>query len=277
MTAIRKTGRCIKKRGDSQRSASFPATLLKRLQASAWLPATGGLCRPAEVSLADLPDEFDRDEHLASGLGMKSDGLDALARQSGVAIEVLQHFKNNPTEWQTYKEWRAQQPQFPVKDSPNPEVRRVRVAEQAKQARRKQYDERTRSVRTSDKIQPEAKTYLREEYTNDDGQMVCQACHKEMPFKLDDGSYYFEAVECVNDEDRELCENHLALCPICAAKYRHANGSSPAQIREAVSLASGLKVPIMLAREPQTILFVEMHLQDLRVVLQGEGAGSGGA
>lgn len=257
------------------RSASFDATLLKRLQASAWLPAAGRLCRPAEVSLADLPDEFDRDEELASGLGMKSDGLDALARQSGVAIEVLQHFKDNPAEWEAYKKWRAQQPQFPVKDSPNPEVRQLRVAEQAKQARRKQYDDRTRSVRTSDEIQPEAKTYLRELYANNDGRMICQACRKEMPFKLDDGRYYFEAVECVNDEEKELRENHLALCPTCAAKYRHANGSSPAQIRESVSLATGLEVQITLAREPQTLRFVEMHLQDLQVVLQGGGARPG--
>jgi hypothetical protein len=257
-----------------ERSASFEATVTKRLRAFAWLPAAGGLCKPAEVSLADLPDEFDRDEELASGLGMKSDALDALARQSGVAIEVLQHFKDNPEELAAFKKWRAQEPpaEFPVKHSPNPELRRAKVAAEAKQARQKQWDDRTRSIRTSDEIQQEAKTYLREFYTNDDGQMVCEACGNEMPFKLDDGSYYFEAVECWKDAQREHRENHLALCPICAAKYKHANGSSPAQIRQALLDASGLEIAVTLARERHTIRFVQVHLRDLQAVLQSESA-----
>ena len=39
------------------------------------------------------------------------------------------------------------------------------------------------------------RTGLRELYTNDIGEMTCQICEKEMPFKKRDGEYYFEAVE----------------------------------------------------------------------------------
>ena len=101
--------------------------------------------------------------------------------------------------------------------------------------------------------------------------MVCQACHDEMPFKLDDGSYYFEAVECVKNEDRELQENHLALCPICAAKYRCANGTDPVQIRAALRHADGLEVPVVLAREAVQMRFVAVHFQDIRAVLEAAG------
>lgn len=47
--------------------------------------------------------------------------------------------------------------------------------------------------------------------------MICQICQKEMPFKKKDGHYYFEAIELLNDLDREMEEFYIALCPLCAA------------------------------------------------------------
>ena len=41
-----------------------------------------------------------------------------------------------------------------------------------------------------------------------------------MPFKKRDGQYYFEAVEALNTLSQELLPLHLALCPVCAAKYK---------------------------------------------------------
>ena len=227
-----------------------------------------------EISLADLPQAFQRSDDLSRALGMKTvvpDVLETLAREAGVTPDDIEYLRGNIDD---FRQWRAarSEPDFPAREPVNAEGRSKKVAEQAKNARRKQYDPKTRSVRTSDYLQAEAKTYLRELYTNEKDQMICQACHGEMPFKLDDGKYYFEAVECVTDEDRELRENHLALCPICAAKYKHANGSSPAQIREAVAQAGGLEIAITLAREGLMIRFVEVHLQDLQTIL-GSSAG----
>ena len=70
------------------------------------------------------------------------------------------------------------------------------MAERARAAAPKAYETRDRSVRTSDKdVRKLARVHLVDLYTNLDGQMVCQACHQEMPFKLSDGSPYFEAPE----------------------------------------------------------------------------------
>jgi cytochrome c peroxidase len=46
----------------------------------------------------------------------------------------------------------------------------------------KTYEVRERSVRTSDKdARALARPYLLDLYTNDDDEMVCQACHQKMP------------------------------------------------------------------------------------------------
>ena len=58
-----------------------------------------------------------------------------------------------------------------------------------------------------------------------------------MPFKLADGSPYFEGVEFLRSEGRELSENHVALCPTCAAKWRYANETSPEDL--AIRVAEG--------------------------------------
>jgi hypothetical protein len=246
----------------------------KLARSTRWLPDREGTLRePGEISLADLPEAFQRSDDLSRALGMKAvvpDVLETLARAAGVTPDDIEYLRGNIDD---FRQWRAarSKPDFPARQPVDAEGRSKRVAEQAKNARPKQYDPKTRGVRTSDDLQAEAKTYLRELYTNEKDQMICQACHDEMPFKLDDGKYYFEAVECVTDEDRELRENHLALCPICAAKYRYANGTDPVQIREALRDADGLEVQVVLACEPIQIRFVAVHFQDLRTVLEGAG------
>jgi hypothetical protein len=76
-----------------------------------------------------------------------------------------------------------------------------------------------------------AGTYLEDHYTNHLRQMVCQGCHGKMPFSLPDGSPYFEAAECLGSLGKEQAENHLALCPTCAAKWRYANPVTDEDLR----------------------------------------------
>lgn len=47
-------------------------------------------------------------------------------------------------------------------------------------------------------------TWLRNNYTNAAGQMICQICKDEMPFKKRNGEYYFEAVEIFNDISKNM-------------------------------------------------------------------------
>ena len=91
-------------------------------------------------------------------------------------------------------------PSKPVGDSErlnrvrNPERRTRQLQQQLRDAPKKNYESRSRSVRTTrGTIDP--RTQLREEYTSDSGEMKCQLCREAMPFKDREGMPYFEAVE----------------------------------------------------------------------------------
>jgi hypothetical protein len=116
---------------------------------------------------------------------------------------------------------------------------------------------------TDSNVRSEAKTYLRAFYTNLDGQMVCQVCEEEMPFKLSNGDYYFEAVECIKKFTDELKQNFIALCPVCAAKYSHANGTAVQAFLASILDAKNNPITIVLAQERHTIRFHPHHLNDL--------------
>ena len=112
-------------------------------------------------------------------------------------------------------------------------------------------------------------------YTNPEDVLVCQSCKLSMPFKLPGGDYYFEAVECVGELPREHRENFLALCPICSAKYRFACKESNDAIRDRVMSSKSVEISLTLARQTSTIRFVEVHLEDLRTVLELEDSTQG--
>ncbi len=159
-------------------------------------------------------------------------------------------------------------PEFPKREAPNPERRAQGMAERARAAPQKTYDVRERSVRTSDKdARLLARPYLLDLYTNPADEMICQACHQAMPFRLTDGSPYFEAPEVLPEASAELVENHLALCPTCCAKWRHARGTADSEVLAALRSASTPQITVSLAGAPATIRFVQVHLDDLRTIM----------
>lgn len=160
-------------------------------------------------------------------------------------------------------------PEFPEREAPNPERRAERLAERARAAPTKAYETRSRSVRTTDKETRQlARPYLRDLYTNAAGDMICQACHLAMPFRLSDGTPYFEAPELLQSASAELAENHLALCPTCCAKWQHANGTSDADIGEALQNADLAELIATLAGEATRLRFVQVHFDDLRTIFE---------
>jgi len=136
------------------------------------------------------------------------------------------------------------------------------------------------AVRREQSIQPnvpgvvaEAKAYLRAKYTNVHGQMVCQACQREMPFKLGTGEYYFEAVQVVKGLAKHYFENRLALCPTCAAMYQYARSCSDDELRQQIAATEGesavVELDVELAGDPHVLRFVGTHFFDLSVVVGG--------
>lgn len=265
--------------------------LVKQLKAASWIPDKNRKFRkPAEMIRSMLHKDFLYDDKngwlTAIGFGenekkkteeyknfksaFKKMGL------SGKVIEMMTDFAKLPEEQQIkivrdgIQQSKAKTC-FPSKEAPNPERRAIKIAEKLADASKKSYSIKDRSVRTSNReVRPEVKTYLRNLYTNDDNEMICEICEKEMPFKLADGSYYFEAVECVENFPKECRENYIALCPVCASKFKHANNSKPIDIRSLIIKADELTIPITLARESKTIRFVKMHLEDLKAIFKSK-------
>jgi hypothetical protein len=167
----------------------------------------------------------------------------------------------------------GQKPELPVEDVRNPEKRRRGVREGGANAPTSEAVRKERSSQPNiPKVIAEAKAYLRAKYTNPHGQMSCQACQREMPFKLDDGNYYFEAVQVVERLAQHFFQNRLALCPTCAAMYKFARSCSDEELTKQISssvVAAGgaVELPIGLASESRVLRFVATHFFDLQTVL----------
>lgn len=265
------------------------STLALGLRKSAWIPAKDGkLRRPSAITGSELAagfsvagnsawlsvigfgeDQRERSEQhkarrlAAEAIGLPAELADQLERLPPDALKTL-----GAELMQRIASGAYVTPQFPERISPNPERRAARLATKAQAAPAKSYEARSRSVRTSDKDARQlARPYLRDLYTNESGEMICQACHLVMPFRLDDGAHYFEAPEFLQSVSTELAENHLALCPNCCAKWQNANSVPDAELHEALIVADELELSVTLAGEAVRLRFVRVHIEDLRTIL----------
>ena len=196
---------------------------------SAWLPdGKGEMHRPSDLYLYDLPGAFMREENLVRELRMKKDSVAELCDEVGVSREeinlALEVTKASPEDrlsiQRLLRGQHENQPEFPQRRSADPERRRRILRDQLFDSSSKEYQSRERKSRTTrGTIVPSV--HLCEQYTNDAGQMVCQVCKNEMPFKKRDGEYYFVAVEALSRDyfRKEHVGQYLALCPLCAAMY----------------------------------------------------------
>ena len=264
----------------NEKTANFEPTWKKRLCQFNWMPKKDIdiMCRPEEISLNELPDEFERDEKLAIQLGMKKDVISKLAEEAGISLDdinLIKQLKEDPEEYEKVKSRLAnkEKPAFPTRTSTNPDRRKERLAEQMNNAPKKEYEQRNRSVRTTANT-IDQETYLRNAYTNDDGQMVCQICKEEMPFKKRDGEYYFEAVEALSRDhfNKEHVAQFLALCPLCAAMYKEFvkyDKDAMESFKNKLLNSKETEVSLQLGELDTSIRFVESHYHDIRTIIEG--------
>ena len=272
-----------------------PSSLVIALRDTPWLPDKAGeFRRPRDMTRAQLPagfpypartewltavgfgeaeqqrsDSYRRRVEMAKELGLpvelidRLDGLDQASRSSAIEqfSELLDH---------------ERQPDFPERRSPNPQRRAEKLRDRLATSPAQTREVRNRTIRTSEPAsRADARTYLRDLYINADKVMVCQACHCPMPFKLPGGEYYFEAVELFGNLEHEYRENYLALCPVCAAMFRHASEIDPDEFRDALQSSEDLRVEVTLAGEPHQIRFVDDHRTDLLAVVEVEARRTG--
>jgi hypothetical protein len=150
--------------------------------------------------------------------------------------------------------------------------RRNKVLENSADVPDKENVQRERGIQVGiSKVKAEAKAYLRPKYNNDNHELICQSCQKVMPFKLNE-YYYFEAVQCIKDSDKQYYQNYLALCPTCAAMYKHACQTEDNVIRnlivehDAQLDSPSVEIDVILAGEPRKLRFVGTHWFDLKTI-----------
>ncbi|MCA0329712.1 MAG: hypothetical protein LCI03_07380 [Actinobacteria bacterium] len=160
--------------------------------------------------------------------------------------------------------------------SEDPE-RRVETARSlALGAPERRYEVRERSIAVgAGAAIVEAKSYLRDHYLRRDGRVGCQACHRPMPFRVGDQDY-FEAVQFLRTLRAEHYQNRLALCPVCAAMYKHAKATTDNELSAALrELATDLAEPgaawgqvsVVLAGNVHDLRFAAKHALELIGIL----------
>lgn len=265
--------------------------LVHTLREREWIPQEGGLfVRPSEASRDLLPDGFPFDPgwhwlqaiKFGEEIAKKSEEerqKKAVARDLGFEDDdSLRDGKEfvallSPEERKQFLDEIRDRDRFdlPEHESSNPERRAQRVGAMAADAPERRTEVRNRSVSVGiDAVRQEAGQYLSQQYTNPDGEMICQACRDLLPFKLEDGTDYFERVQFLKELKKHHHQNYLALCPNHAAMFQHANGSRN-ELKNLVLETSGNELKILLGQQLTHVHFTKTHLSDLRTLVEAEG------
>ena len=262
--------------------------LIFHLKNYSWIPnKQGKFCNPRDMTRDDLPRDFPYDDRngllTAIGFGENArkhseeyQAKNKKAQEIGFeSAEQAAQFAELAKNGFSPEQWLAQQKTIeqPEKSVPNPDRRRKGVLERSENAPIKESVMRERSIQPDiSTIQEGAKAYLRSIYTNKNGEMVCQCCKKEMPFKIGD-DYYFEAVQCFKNAKNQYIENRLALCPVCAAMYQYARQTDDKEIQNLIITndsdddATSVEISITLTQKKHTLRFVGSHWFDLKSII----------
>ncbi|SFK15169.1 hypothetical protein SAMN04488082_11572 [Desulfomicrobium apsheronum] len=266
-----------------------PSQLACTLDNSSWIPQVdGNFVRPCDAIRDLLPGNFPyasdwpwlkairfgeetikrSDEHkrkisLAKELGFEDDRILEDAKWfASLTTEERINFKNYYLE--------KLQTELPFKSSKNPDRRAAIVEENAINSPDRVTEERLRSINPNlSKVKSQTYPYLKNEYTNDDGVMICQICKQPLPFKLHNGEYYFEAVEILPKLTRHHYQNYIALCPNHAAMFKHANNPNN-DIKSQIIHTQNNEIDVELANKKRCIFFTSNHINDMKSVIKSE-------
>lgn len=291
MTGLPNDGRHLVatyRRNASSGSRQASSSLVHVLRAEAWVPqGEDSFVRPAEASREFLPEGFPFDpgqrwlkavkwgEEIIKRTEQqqeKETSAQKLGFSDLLSLERARRFAALPLEDQerflTELE-RKTDLELPDHSPSNPVRRAARVGEMAAEAPERRTEERTRSVSVGrEEVKAEAAQYLQQQYSVE-GELICQVCKTQMPFKLDDGSSYFEKVEFLPELSRRHHQNYLGLCPNHAAMFKHANSSKDLML-EMFSEVIGNELEVVIAQKDATVYFTKTHIADLKKIIEVE-------
>lgn len=226
---------------------------------NAWLPTREGiLCKPSELSLDDLPDEFTRDDRVAAALEMKPAVAGTIARAYNIEVDrlhaILRFAQTHPEDLASFihkfekapdtddavnghevdyaAELQAQfgrvgdiekqEDNLPSNGQvPNPELRRSRIQSEIQQGRAEEPERRQRFARVPRRTWEGKNSEVRTFLLNQ-YRGACQVCHYS--FLKRNGRPYFEALYLVSFTQARWIDrpgNAICLCPTCCAKFFH--------------------------------------------------------
>lgn len=263
--------------------------LVFTLRSAAWIPQGKSLfVKPAEALRERLPEGFAFDAGwqwlLAIQFGVESTKRTEdlrqkkdMAKQLGFndieCLERARRFTSVPLKEQERflaELDRRNNFELPNHEPSNIEHRNQRTKKLAESAPERVSEERARSVPIGlAVIKEEAAQYLRQQYTNNDGIMICQICKERLPFKLDNNHYYFEKVQFLPALKKLHRQNYLTLCPNHGAMFQYANSSS-GLIHNMFSELNGNELEVILADRNTTIYFTSTHIIDLHAIIRLE-------
>lgn len=273
----------------SNGSRRVPSLLVHQLKKAAWIPQDdGAFVKPADARADKLPAGFPYDVGRqwlkAIGFGSEAEKRTEEARKRKTTAAELgfqdldelvdgQWFAQLPVEERRRLRETLERDatnELPDHQPANPDRRGQKVREQAEADPDKGSEKRLRSVQTgTSETRERAEQYLRRQYTNFDGEMICQACREPLPFKLDDGRYYVEKIELVRSLQKRHHQNYLALCPNHAAMFQHAHGTEDL-IADLLKECNEDELEIVLAGEDASVYFTQTHLFDVKAILSSE-------
>jgi hypothetical protein len=276
-------------------AASAESSLVHELRSAAWVPQTNGtFVAPAKALVELLPEGFSYD---AGNEGLKAIQFGAeaarqseeqrekedIAKTAGFADATAMDRARRIAELLSEEEIErliaereraaATKAAVPDRIPANPRRHAEKTEESAKTAPDRDTEIRERSVSLNfETVKEQADQYLPLHYRNADGDMTCQICKGPVPFALDDGSGFFEAVEFIPGLKKRHFQNYLALCPNHSAMYRHANGSKEIirALVEALPDNQANELDVTLARRDMTIYLSAVHVIDIKAVLRAE-------
>jgi hypothetical protein len=263
--------------------------LARTLSSTPWvLNRDGDLKLPREVSVEELPDDWQvpQQTSFVYKLGFGADAVRRRQKQTGVTdllreeglpedlFDLLRQLNEEGQDPIAILRDHAAMSQFPDGPSEDPDRRAGVAAVDAASAPEYSTSIRERSVVDGQaQASAESRAYLRAQYTTSAGEMHCQACRRPLPFKIKDGSWYFEAVRLVNARKQVHTANAIALCPLCAALYKYARGTKNEAILDeldSTTIDAGqgtVEIPVVLDGKRIKLGFTGKHAIDIKTAL----------
>lgn len=265
-----------------------PSQLVHILRDSEWIPQGDLFVKPSDAVIDLLPEDFiirkelkwlkdvnfgKNTEQIETVIKEKNKILEEIALQHGYDTfeemeEVVSFAKQHPDEFNKLKNSIKEKADRSSFGSSDTEKRKEKIQSKYSELDNVTTERKERSELLLSEADIYKVSYLKNLYTDDDHDLICQICDKIMPFKKKDGEYYFEAVNLVPNKwlKKQHHSKFIALCPVCSAKYREfvkTDDQALKELHQSILQGENHNIPINFGSEKCTISFRNDHLTDL--------------